>query len=516
MSGIGAEFAVALLVGIIVCLFVYLPAFDCPYFADDFQYASIGDRSALAHFSAPYEHNSFYRPFQFAVMSLCQRVCGVHTWPLRLMHYLLHSVLAALVYAAVRGAGSSRLGAMMSLSFVLLAQGAAHAIASNDTFSQILSTTAGFGALLVTLRMVREGRGERGIAPLGSGFWRRLVLLALLWAACLWSKEGGVGLVVLSGLLLVAGGAVGRMRPERLGPAVTVLICIALGYWFARGNGSTVAIELGADRHQIVVGAVTLKNVAMMLAAALTPFSTTATYSAAIARDIPVLIAAGALSLAATGVGLSAVLGRARSSRLLSLGALVAALAACFPYALQNRVSELYSYNCLPFIAMMLGLGAAGTLRDRRPRFRRAAGAVLVAGILLANGLSAHLKSALVAVSGRTARTILTELVAYVQKLPDGALVLLVETRDSPSYSVFTMAPFELIGPSAERHVLEMAAREDVDLRWVSESEAESLTAQAGAGTYAIVAQGTDIVPFVAGPPSVRGPTGAAPRSSGI
>ncbi len=475
MSRVSGALGFILIVGLGVAAsaILYAPAWDCPFFADDYQYGSIGSLNPFVHFSSPYADNSFYRPFQFLAMSATQRFWGSHTWPLRTLHYVVHAVLGLLVYMLARRLSGSSLAAALSWSVFTFAQGAAHGIASNDTLTQLLSTTAGFGALFVAVDLVR---GSGSTADPTARPLRGLLHGALIGAfvgLCLWSKESGIGLVALVGLLLVWAVWRRRISVARVAPALLVVCAVTVAYIVVRSMASTASIHFGDARHDLAIGLVTVKNVGMMLAAAASPFSTAHAYSAAFGRDLATLGAFALLLLAAgvlAGLGVRALGARSRTA---ALGLAVAAVVVCFPSALQNRVSELYAYNCLPFIAILVGSGAAWLLLHRDVTWRFVTGLVLVVAVLVSSAFSARSKAALMSESGSKARTVFHALCAFVEGVESGATIGLVNTRDRPSYSVFVMSSFELVGPTAEDEVREATGRADVRLVWLEPQDSQ-------------------------------------------
>ena len=469
MSSFSGTFGLVLIfgLGIVASAILYAPAWDCPFFADDYQYGAIGTLNPFVHFSSPYEGNPFYRPIQFLAMSVTQRFWGSHTWPLRTLYYIVHAVLGMLVYMLARRLSGSVLAAVLSWSFFMFAQGAAHGIASNDTLTQILSTTAGFGALFVGVDLIHGSGSRNDVTARPTRGLLHGALTGALVAVCLWSKESGIGMVALVGLLLVW--AVWRRRASvaRVAPALLVMCGVTVAYIAVRSIASTALVHFGDAKYNFAIGSVTVKNVGMMLAAAASPLSTAHTYSAALNRDLPTL---GVFAMLLFAAGVLAVLGMralCARSRTAALGLAAAVVAVCFPNALQNHVSELYAYNCLPFIAILLGSGAGWLLRRREVKWQPVIGLALVVAVLVSNAFSARSKAVLMSESGSRAQTVFHELCAFVKEAEPDATIGLVNTHDRPSYSVFVLSPFELVGPDSENEVREAAGRTDVTLIWL-------------------------------------------------
>ena len=453
--------------GVAASAILYAPVWDCPFFADDYEYGSIGNLNPFVHFCSPYAENQFYRPIQFFAMSATQRFWGSHTWPLHALHYIVHAVLGLLVYMLARRLSGSKLTAALSWSFFTFAQGAAHGIASNDTLTQLLSTTAAFGALLVVVDLIHGSDSTDDITARPTRGFLHGALTGALVAVCLWSKESGISMVVLVGLLLVW--AVWRRRASvaRVAPTLLVMCGVTVAYIAVRSIASTASVHFGDTNYSFAIGSVTVKNVGMILVAAASPLSTAHTYSAALNRDLPML---GAFAMLLLAAGVLAVLGMralGARSRNTALGLAAATIVVCFPNALMNHVSELYAYNCLPFIAILLGSGAAWLIRRREVKWQSMTGLVLVVAVLVSNAFSAHSKAELMSESGSRAQTVFNELCAFVKEAEPGATIGLVNTHDRPSYSVFVLSPFELVSKVSRNEVRAATGRTDVTLIWL-------------------------------------------------
>jgi len=463
-------FAIMFASGFALVAILCAPAWDYPIFADDYQYGAIGEANPFEHFVRPHTENAFYRPIAFLTISATQRFFGTHTWPLHVLHYIVHAALGVAVFWLARRLSRSNLAAVLSWAFFITAQGAAHALASNDTLTQILSTAAGFGVLCIVVNLASEGDP---VNTPSSGALRsvlRVASVAGLAALSLWSKESAVGLLAVTGAALVVAVWHRRLAIARVVPVLVSIGAVTIAYWVARSAASRATLHFGSGRHDLAIGLINAKNVVMMLVAAASPLSTVQVYVGVADRDFVTLGVFAAL-LGCVGVlMLAGIRSKLASPRLTALAIAGAAVVVCFPAALQNRVSELYAYNCLPFVAILVGLGASVLIRDRHSRPRLALGISLTAIILVSGAISTHSKARLMAESGRQADVVLAALCDHVSHAEQGSRIGLVDVHERPSYSVFVMSPFELIGPTAEDDIIEMTQRPDVDLQWLSPS----------------------------------------------
>jgi len=112
----------------------------------------------------------------------------------------------------------------------------------------------------------------------------------------------------------------------------------------------------------------------------------------------------------------------------------------------KRDVGELYAYNALPFVALIIGAGL-GEVYRRAWRLRWTASAVVIgtALYLAANILAIHEKGGMLREEGERARRMIGAIKPVIRSLPDGAeLILLNPPGAPPDYSVYRQKGFDV------------------------------------------------------------------------
>lgn len=413
------------------------------YYSDDFQYLYDDPAGRILWFFAHKNlYHGFYRPVNSAVIAVVQVVFGRETWPIHVVNIVVHAVLAWLVYRFMTRARFAPAAALAGSAVMLLSQANGGAVLSNDTFSQISGTF--FGCL--TLWALYRGYYRDGVTASASVSRGDYLLALVMFVICLASKETSVSFLPMVGLFLLVKNLRGGdwMR----GVARTALegvpfLMLTVAYMGVRAAIGLSQPSAGGGTYGFHVGFNIVSNFAQFLAAAIVPTSSADVFVAVKERSIPMLAvtAAGALAFM---VLVFAGLRRNGCGRLLTvIGAL--AVLGLFPAVLMNHVGELYLYNAMPFISVIVG-AAIGALLDRERvavGFRRAAAAMLVvlAGMHIWGIQS---KSAQMVVNGDRARRLLAQLTPIVEHT-DMRRVYLVSPPDPHiEYSVFLMNGFSV------------------------------------------------------------------------
>jgi hypothetical protein len=335
--------------------------------------------------------------------------------------------------------GLSPAAAALAGGFMLVSQANVHAVLSNDTLSQVGGALFGYLSLYALYRgLVAGAPAERR---------RYLAVSPCFFAVALLFKETS-GAFFLMALLIVASCAGGAWvgRAARAVPYGLVLVLylgirtLVVGAWPGTGGG-TYAVHPGLNMFE---------NAALLALAATTPVSSPMVYAwvreGAIAGVLAVL-AAGLAFGVAVGYGLV----RLRRPALVGVLAGLAVLSLAPAYVLAH-VSELYVYNAMPMVALLVGAGLDRFLAygAQRGRFGRTAASVLVLLFFLAHVASVQEKAASMAAHGERASLLLPQVVRHGAAAPPGAALVLCRTpRAGVSYSVFRVPGFDVLSYAA-------------------------------------------------------------------
>lgn len=157
---------------------------------------------------------------------------------------------------------------------------------------------------------------------------------------------------------------------------------------------------------------------------------------------------------------------------------LIVFLASCavlvlFPMILLNHVSELYTYNAMPFVSFLVGVGMGQYLElpGKRIRFRAAVLTFIVL-VFFAHMFAVGKKAGMMRESGRRATVLLNQIEPHVHKVPPGGTMILVNPPgEIPDYSWFLCHGFNVLKCSLNR-IHQLSGRHDFDIKIVEYSDA--------------------------------------------
>ncbi len=452
---------------VIVALMLYFPFVGIPYFADDFIYRMTDPRAGLyRYFLDSRDMAGFYRPLQMTWCAAHQLLFGDDTSFMQAGQAALHGLVAGGLLVALRRGGLSWGPALLAALWFVSHPVCVSGVLGNDTCGQIASTFFGFVAIALAYRHAAScgGQTERGVA--GAPLWCALALVLSLL-----SKESGlshVGIVVLVGLYWAWRG--GRPAARRLLPLGVASGVVLVGYFVWRSFAAPPHTNWGGDgEYDLRLGLNILANEGLLFGAGLLPWSTADVYLGFRAGAVKPLMMAAVVA-AVWGAFLVWGLVRARAGRAV-LGLVVLAVCAGVPMVLMNHVSELHSYNLLPFLALLVALAVRSALAHPRPWARVVTAAVLV--LVLSTDVWATVrKGRQMQRVGVAVGQMLPQVVAHARKAPrDGRLLLVNQPRGRDlTYSVFLTRDFDGLAPAAD-WVRRLANRPDVDVRIMRSQE---------------------------------------------
>lgn len=430
-----SEWALAAALALAGAALLYVRGLHGGYFGDDlnFIYPDPAERTFLRLFAE--DASMFFRPLETRYLAAVQSSFGLATWPIHLAGVAAHAVVATLAYAAARLLGLPRGAAGVAGGYALVSQLAVYGVLGNDTLSQVWGTAftlLSVGLLASALFLPR--------AHLPS--WYGLSLVAFI--AALLFKETSAAALPMAVLLIGAAGVWGP-KPGRWSGSVALAAPYVLLFGLYLVLRAHVAIqqpEFQNDGYGIHLGPNVLRNLAQFGMALLVPASSVSVFRGFQAGE---WLYVGAAVAAAAAVGCLLLLaftkpnGVKRAAAVFVLGG-----TALFPAALLAHVSELYAYNALAFVAVLVAMGT-WALWERFPA--RAARGALAAALLLGGAshvLGVQQKVALMVRNGDAVPRLLREVAPVVAAAPEGALVVL---RNTPAkrarYSVFDLEEFD-------------------------------------------------------------------------
>jgi hypothetical protein len=430
---------IRLIIAIIV-LAIYLPVADAPYFADEYEYVFIGrqvDSIYLLTHTSPMNLIGF-RPLQAVFLYGVQSAFGLETWPVRVMHIAMHMATVLLVLHIAKGLGFTLLQSAIAAIYIAVSQIGTHPIVNNDTLSQLGGT---FFTLLsgwyTYTAVFHDG------SPSSSTNRLRMAGAVLSCALALLMKETSVAAPLLVGSILVYREYAFRdtlyAGAKRVLLLILPFLVVTVTYIFARTAAGALQPELGSGYHNLHFGLNNLTNFAQLLFATIVPVSTVSVYFARFDGDILSLLFAVVLSL---GIIAAVAYGLIHEPQRRLLWALAVSLViSTVPAVGMHRVSELYAYNVLPFLSIIVGVGLGRFISSQGQRLFQVVAVSIAVAVILANAAIAVDKGSQIQTNGHRAMSQLTQLRSTIKTLPHRAKLMLVGDKpDIRSYSIFVQS----------------------------------------------------------------------------
>jgi hypothetical protein len=450
---------------------LYWPGFSAKHFADDFQFIFDDPIRPIWYWlihSNPY-NRLIYRPIEAVTYAAAQAAFGTTTvLPLHLENFFVHAALAWFIVRVAAAAGFTRLQSVLAGLYFLVAEVQVEAVAGLDTFSQVIGAAFGFASVTLLATALWDG-------TIRTGHWRSaprrayLVASIVAFLLSLLSKETSFGFFCAAAFLIT-------LWTLRQGARMRTAVRFILPYVMCAGSVIVLRWVIGASepgvgdaRYDFKFDRHIAQNVIEVAAGWVLPIATVDVYQAVGTGDARVL-AWGALL---TGVLVLTVacglLWASREEREAVVMLLVLAMCAVTP-AIFIHVSELYVYNSMPYISLVVGVGLGSALRRLRwgAFQKQLAGAIAVVGVTsvyAANGIAVREKVLVMRRQGDRAAEMLNEAAEVARTLPPGAtLTLRPEPTQMRKYSVFLTDDFDTI-ETGLRYINRISGRDDIRVR---------------------------------------------------
>ena len=442
---------------------VYFSGLHIGYYGDDFGYVYPDPAARIFYYF--YQPNPYivnYRPVTSFLLATIQTLFGLATWPIRVTHIFFHVLLCWFLYVFMMRQGLSRLQAMVGSLFLLLSQVNAIAVFSNDTFSQISGTFFGYAALWLLYRSLAPSDNSQG-GNRKSVHYRYYVLSVLAVSISLLAKETSVSFLLLSFGVILA------MNWQAQDWGSTIKTCMIQIFPFALATLLYVIVRLhlglaqpggGSAGHNFGIGINVLRNLALFFLAAIVPVSTATTFVLFKKAD---LVAAGLVMILSL-VFLGLVIHGIRRARPRWFFGLVGGLAivGLFPMMFLMHVSELYLYNSMPFVALLVGASLGGLIESNTTKpARLIASIAIVACFFVSHVVAIQTKAPLMRANGERAADLLEQIRPYTSAVPrNGKLFLVNPASTQAEYSVFLLNGFNVL-KYGENMIYQVANRSD-------------------------------------------------------
>ncbi|MDP4237403.1 MAG: hypothetical protein Q8919_13230, partial [Bacteroidota bacterium] len=423
---------------IVLAAFVYRNGFHIPYFYDDYEHVFTHPGFDLfGSFLQANGYAHFYRPLEKILLSVVQMQWGWDTFPIRILHILLHASGALLVFHALRTWKMNTISAAAGAIFMIVSQLCVYAVASNDSQSQLEGALFSALALWLLYRYTNQAHHH---------VWKYVASVGCFLLA-LFSKETSAGLLIAIPFVINAQGDSRQPISKRIQKMLLLLtpyaICFLI-YWVLRLNAGGSTAAFGATSYSFHFGLNVFRNLGLFFVQAILPVSSLAAARAVYYREYALLT----VMLLYTGLfAYFFICGLLRSPRRnLVIGLSVLAFCSWCPALFLGWMNELYPYNSIPIIAALFGISAEYYLSSRKTPFIRSAAMLLFLGVLITNAIGTNEKTMGMSELGSRAEAFLPQVISSAKELPEHETLYLVNP-DGPTfeYSQFSMRGFRVV-----------------------------------------------------------------------
>jgi hypothetical protein len=447
---------------------IYLPGLGIQYYEDDLLF--IFDRtppSFFYYFSHKNPQIGFYRPIEATTLSFIQYYFALNTAPIHIILIVLHISLSSLIFFAILKLGYSYVHAIIGSFFMVVSQANAFAVLSNDTLSQLNGTLFGCISLffLYMFYSSRELVKNRAGEIKRSGYY---VISVFAFGVSLLSKESSVSFFPLLLSIIVANNLKikenGHFSAKELFIVLLPYIVILSSYLVIRLFLGAAQPSSGSTRYNFHVGINVIKNLVMFLFALTIPASSVSAFVAFRSNEIIRFL----MFVTSSFVFISCIVYGLRNSYRKSIIVFIATfvIAALFPMAMLNHVSELYVYNSMPFLSILVGISLGEILKiSNARRIMQTISLMLLISLAASHVIAIRDKIALMQKNGERAAALISQIRLYIDKVPRrGKLLLLNPPANDIEYSEFLLKGFNVINYGQQR-IKRIYGRDDITIK---------------------------------------------------
>jgi hypothetical protein len=465
----------------VVAVALYSSGLRIPYYGDDWHHVYGSPPQDLLHYFLRDEPGGFFRPIEYGFLRVVQTHFGLRTFPIHITVILLHIILSWLVYVSMIELAFSRPQAFLGSLFMMVSQANVAAVLANDTFSQVGGALLGFVSVLFLYRHFLRQRADNGFKRhiTDKNYW--FSVIAFMFSLLFKETSTSFFLVVLIMVFLM------NLRTKKQTSAVKRSVVQILPYVFvsvlyllARDLANTMQPTAAPERYIFHLGAHVLKNFALLAFAVSIPMSSVTAFTLAKSGQIvsvSLIVASTLLVLAFMGYGLW------RSSQRTTLLLLAGfAIVSFFPLVLSSHVGEHLSYNAMPFVSILVGVGLWKHIELSRNKLRRLIPVTLVLLALFAShAVAVRSKVSLMRQCGERAAMMVDRILAESAKVPRNGAILLADGAPTQiHYAGFLMGSFDVVAVPVWRTVRELSGREDIRIWWIEFQEIDQALSNCG------------------------------------
>lgn len=461
------QWGLLILLGTVTAV-LYVPSVRTWYFSDCFNFFFANPREhILSGFTGDFY--GLWRPLEVTAHACQQLIFGWGTWPLHLLQVAMHCAMIIVVYALCRQIGGTLIHAFIAATYCAVAQVNVQALVRVDTLGQV---GAGLFMALTALAMSQSTRRFTRLPNILDKWY--LLALTCFVVSMLWKEHGCSTLLIVS--LIVGATALRASNQKLLRKKVikglwTVLPFAVVFVVYYSYRTSVIDLSKLNKYLEVSLGFGVLKHIFLLIGAAVTPVSAHKILLWHESRNLPMLALVGLGTLL---VCIMVAAGLRKFPKATSSCLILAAVLLTMPSALITRVSEIYSYNVIPAVSLLFGLGI-GNLLVATYRSKSRLQCLLVLGMLaiivVTNVSSVVEKRDLIVHNGDIARKLFPQLISIVQQAKPNSNLMILDQENTFEYSMILVHKAKTvveIGYQRDQRLKEFTGRMDVNIKVIS------------------------------------------------
>ncbi|HEX3019236.1 MAG TPA: hypothetical protein VHP36_02995 [Chitinispirillaceae bacterium] len=423
----------------ITAIIAYSPSIDGSYFGDDFSFNFSKTDLSIKSILTP-SHNHSYRPIEKLFLATMQQKFPGNTVPIHAFQLFLHLLTSILLMIWMRQQGFSKFCSALAFGIMALAQANSLAVSSLDTFSQVTCALFGYSSLALFLQYMKDSTKSK---------YHLYFISFLLLIIALFCKETAMSFAPMMSIIVffycIKNYSVNRSKCNIMLISLIPFLVASGALMLLRRYLNLLPAEFGQGRYNIGFGFNIVKNFILSAIHVIQAHSSVDIYLAITNSNWFILSFAMLFSTVIVLIAIYGVhLGKQQYVFTILLTLLPLSL---FPVICLMHVSEGYTYNMMPLIAIILGIGLGSFYENQKSPFLKIIAFCLITGFLFWNSISIFRKSTMMKRNGIEAEQILQKIEPYLPEIPFGGQLVLVNpnTSSKTEYSVFKLTGFRLL-----------------------------------------------------------------------
>lgn len=442
-------------------IWAFYPGINIAFYSDDFMYR-VYDVASSPYFYIVNKnplHNYAYRPVEFILLWFTQAIAGNNTILQHCIQLVMHGITAFMIYYIVRQLKFSKLTAVLSSLYFLFSQSTVHAVLSNDTVSQQISTLFGYLSIYAIYKLLKSTSRDNYV--------RYFSLSLLFYTIAIFSKELAVGYLLFIVFLIL----MNSYKNKTIIYVFFVLfpfMLITMLYMFLRQSIGVSNGSIGSGGYDLHLGINNIVNFVIIIIQTAMPFSSADIFIHLKTKMLWQLIIPSIFTIS---VLIIPFYGFYKNKELKMLLILISMVVSVMGIAISmNHISELYVYQALPVFSFFFGYGISLILSNANNRKIKLLVYFWIFIIGIINVGACHSKADLMNRQGLKAQKMYCSLKEVLKNSEKNDNVILVNKSNETEYSIFYRSEFNTLQDGLYA-IAFLNNRSDVKIKIISEKD---------------------------------------------